>query len=142
VYYYRIRALALQGPPSPYSNEASGTQPDSVAPSGLVMTSSPGIALNMAWNNNATDTYYFKVERKTGIGGTWSEIGTAGINAAFGDLSVQPAITYYYRVRAVSFRGGTSAYSNETSGRQVDGIAPTDVTVTSFGTYLLVTWTN
>src|SRR5262249_37990616 len=102
-----------------------------VAPSQLTVTAVAGVQLQLAWTSNAPDADGFKVERKTGISGSYSEIGSAPIsNPAFLDSNVQIGVTYYYRVRAYTVAGGYTAYSNEAGGTPVDAIPapPTNLT--------------
>lgn len=84
------------------------------APDGLtaLAMNSDEIALN--WNDNADSEQGFKIDRKTGAGGTYTEIATVAANTT--DYNDNSALTegtlYYYRVR--SYYGASySSYSNE-----------------------------
>jgi hypothetical protein len=56
----------------------------------------------------------FRVERKLGSGGTWSEIGTTSTNiSTYEDRGVTGGHQYFYRVRARSAEPADSPYSNE-----------------------------
>ncbi len=71
--------------------------------------------INLSWTDNATNETGFKIERKTGAGGTYAEIATVGAGvAAYSDTGLTAATTYFYRVRATNAIGD-SAYSNEAS---------------------------
>ncbi|MES2697659.1 MAG: LamG-like jellyroll fold domain-containing protein, partial [Verrucomicrobiota bacterium] len=81
--------------------------------------------INLAWDNVTNETGY-KVERKKGASGSWSQIGTTGTDVVtFGDNTCGAGTQYFYRVRATN-AGGDSVYSAEanattaevTSGRQ------------------------
>ena len=81
--------------------------------------------INLAWANVANETGY-KVERKKGVSGLWSQIGTTGLDVTtFADNTCGAGTQYFYRVRATN-AGGDSVYSAEanattaevTSGRQ------------------------
>ena len=115
-YYYRVRATNSIGD-SAYSNEANATtsSPIPAAPSNLTATSTSSSQINLAWTDNATNETGFKIERKTGSGGTYSQIATAGAGATgYSNTGLTAGTTYYYRVRATN-AAGDSAYSNEAS---------------------------
>jgi hypothetical protein len=72
--------------------------------------------LTLTWSQMSTNEDGFKVERKIGTGGAYSEIGITGANVTtYVDGAVSGGTTYCYRVRA--FNGaGHSGYSNEACG--------------------------
>ena len=83
------------------------------APSGLAATAVSANQINLTWTDNANNETQFKVERKTGAGGTYSQIATPGANStSHSDTTVSPSTTYYYRVRANN-SAGDSPFSNE-----------------------------
>jgi fibronectin type 3 domain-containing protein len=137
-YYYRVRGYSTTGAHTGYSNEASGTQATTVVPSGLTVTTD-GMDLKLTWTDNTTNDNGFKIERKDGAAGTYTEIKTTAATV-YTDLTVQPGVTYYYRVRAYTTAGGYTAYSNEASGMQASGIAPSGLTVTVVNMSLKLTW--
>lgn len=117
-YYYRIRAYNAAGNSS-YSNEVSATTaaaPPPNAPSVLAATASGSSTINLSWTDNSTDETGFKLERKTGSGGTYSEIaGSIAANTTtYSNTGLTASTTYYYRIRAYN-AVGNSSYSNETS---------------------------
>jgi hypothetical protein len=113
---YLIRAKSWNGSSSgPYSLsltiEASGGPP--AAPSNLSATVASSSQINLSWQDNSNNETGFKVERKTGAGGTWNEIATVGTGVrTYQNTGLAANTTYYYRVRAYNSYGN-SAYSNE-----------------------------
>ena len=145
-YYYRVRATNAGGD-SPYSNEANATTLDSApaAPSALAATAVSTTQINLSWTDNASNETGFKIERKTGSGGTYAEIGTVGANVTtYNDAGLSPTTTYYYRVRATNSIGD-SGYSNEANATTSTPIpdAPSDLTATVFSSSEIdLTWTD
>ena len=73
--------------------------------------------VKLAWEDNSDNELGFKIERKTGAGGTYSEIARVGPNVtSYTDTGLSPLTTYYYRARAYN-SAGHSAYTNEMSFR-------------------------
>jgi len=113
-YFYRVRASNGSGD-SAYSGEASATTftnlPAAPSSLGAVVISSSQISLS--WTDNATNEAGFKLERKTGAGGTYAPIATNGPNVTtFNNTGLAASTEYYYRVLAYN-TGGDSAYSSE-----------------------------
>jgi hypothetical protein len=117
-YYYRLRAYNAAGN-STYSNEVSATTaaiPPPNAPSSLTAAAGSSSAINLSWVDNSTDETGFKLERKTGSGGTYSEIaGSITANTTtYSNTGLTASTTYYYRLRSYN-ASGNSSYSNEVS---------------------------
>ncbi|MBI4861842.1 MAG: fibronectin type III domain-containing protein [Candidatus Riflebacteria bacterium] len=117
-YTYRVRAYNAGGNTG-YSNEASATTPGGAtapgAPSALSATAAGSIAVVLTWTRNSTNETGFKIERKTGSTGSYSQIGTVTANVTTcGDTGLASMTTYTYRVRAYNATGN-SAFSNEAS---------------------------
>ena len=69
----------------------------------------------------------FKIERKLGAGGTYSQIATVGAGVvSYNDTGLVVNTTSYYRVRATN-AGGDSAYSAEAHATTLDVIPPAPV---------------
>ena len=90
------------------------------APSNVSVSDPTSSSLRVNFKDNATNETGFKVERKTGTSGSWSQIATFGILANAGNwywtnTSLASSTTYCYRIRAYN-SVGDSAYSNESCG--------------------------
>jgi YD repeat-containing protein len=84
-------------------------------PAGLTGAALNATQVTLNWVDNSTNESGFKIERKTGVSGTYAEIQTVGPNVIiYTDSGLTPGVTYYYRVRAYNM-GGESSYSSETS---------------------------
>ncbi len=82
-------------------------------PTSLAATVISGSQVDLSWTDSSADEDGFKIERKTGVGGTYGQIGTVAANTpSYSDTTVSPGQTYYYRVRAYN-AFGDSGYSNE-----------------------------
>ena len=118
-YYYRVRANNSTGD-SDYSNEANTTTSACPlfapqAPSSLQATAVSASQVNLIWTDNSNNEDGFKIERKTGSGGTYLLISTTSANvASYSDTGLSAGTTYYYRVYAYN-SAGNSGYSNEMS---------------------------
>ena len=145
-YYYRVRATNAGGD-SPYSNEANTTTLDAIpaAPSGLAATAVSTSQINLSWVDNATNETGFKIERKTGSGGTYAQIATVGTDVtSYNDTGLSGTTTYYYRVRATNAIGDSS-YSNEANATTSTAIpaAPSDLTATAASSSQIdLAWTD
>ena len=115
-YGYRVKAVNAIGE-SAYSNEATTTTPlgPPSAPSSLTATAVSSSAIDLAWTDNAGSETGFKIERRTGAWGTYTEIATVGAGATtFQSTGLTASTSYTYRVRATN-AAGDSAYSNTAS---------------------------
>jgi len=86
------------------------------APSNFTAVPDSQTQVTLSWTDNSNNTEDgFSVERKTGVSGTYSVIGTTATGVVtYVDNTASAATTYFYRVRA--FSGNVfSLYSNEAS---------------------------
>ena len=91
------------------------------APSNLTATATSSSQTNLSWTDNSTNETGFKIERKAGAGGTYSQIATVGSNViTYSDTGLTPGTNYYYRVKAYD-SGGDSGYSNEANATTQSG---------------------
>ena len=80
---------------------------------GITNKSVSSSRVTLSWEDQSSNELGFKIERKTGIEGTYREIATVGPNVnSYIDTGVSPATTYYYRVRAYN-SAGYSSYTAE-----------------------------
>lgn len=83
------------------------------SPTSLNTNSVSAVQINLNWTDNSTDEDGFKIERKTGTGGTFSEIAQVNANVtSYNNTGLQDGTQYCYRVRAYN-TAGNSGYSNE-----------------------------
>ena len=110
-YYYRMTAYNAQGD-SMYSSEVNATTLPA-APSGLSATAASSSRIDLSWTDNSNGETGYKIERKIGAGGTYSQVGTVGANVpSYSNTGLSGSKTYYYRVMAYNVTGD-SAQSNE-----------------------------
>jgi hypothetical protein len=85
------------------------------APSVLLATAVSTSQIDLTWTDNSSGESGFKIEKKTGSGGTYSQIATVVPNViSYSDTGLSASTTYYYRVRAYNWIDNSS-YSNEAS---------------------------
>ncbi|MGC8745434.1 MAG: SBBP repeat-containing protein [Candidatus Saccharicenans sp.] len=86
-----------------------------LAPQNLRLVNVTDTEANLAWDDKSNNEDGFKIERKTGVPGSWNQIALVGANiTAYKNTGLTEATTYYYRVRAYNDIGD-SLYSNELS---------------------------
>jgi len=102
-----------------------------VAPTVLSATVVSGTQINLTWTDNSSNEDGFRIERKTGAGGTWAEIATLGANTTtYSNTGISELTNYYYRVCAYH-TGVNSPYSNEDDATTPLG-APTNLDASTF----------
>ena len=89
--------------------------------------------LRLAWNDNSNNEDGFKIERKTGTTGTFSQIATVGVNiTSYNDTNLIDGATYCYRLAAFN-SAGSSAYTPEGCATARSTIQNFALTVTKTG---------
>jgi hypothetical protein len=82
------------------------------APSSLLATATSTSQIDLVWTDNSSNESGFEVERKTGAGGTYSQIDIVSKDVgSYSNTSLNASTVYYYRVRAYN-SAGNSSYSN------------------------------
>jgi len=94
-------------------------------PSSLTASAFSPTQVNLTWNDNASNETGYRLERKTGVAGTYAEIGSTGPGSGglvtYSDIGLLSNTTYYYRVRAYNATA-TSPYSNEANVKTLSKI--------------------
>jgi subtilisin family serine protease len=103
------------------------------APSGLTAAAASTSQINLSWVDNSNNETGFYIERKTGSGGTYAQIGSVGAGVrSYASTGLTAGTTYYYRVRAYN-GSGNSGYSNEAYATTLSGCS-SSTTAISVGT--------
>lgn len=115
-YTYRVCAYNSGGY-SDYAGEVKVTTPGvsaPAAPSRLTATAVSPSQINLSWAHNSDNEEGFKVERKAGADGMWTQVAgrVAANEKSFRNIGLESGKTYTYRIRA-SNTGGDSGYSSE-----------------------------
>jgi hypothetical protein len=104
-----------------------GGQAPPSAPSALNATAVSSSHIDLSWIDNSNYETGFRIERKSGAGGTYNLLDTVGANVTtYPDMGLTAGTTYYYRVGAYN-ASGDSAYSNEANSTTIT-IPPTAIT--------------
>ncbi len=144
-YYYRVRAYNAIAT-SAYSSEKNATTLYNipVAPSGLRISSIISSRVILAWTDNSGNESGFRIQRKQGPTGTYTEIATPGANVTTytdDDNALLDGTQYYYKVCAYN-PAGNSPFSNEVSGTTLLA-SPTSLTATVVSsTQVNLNWTD
>jgi Fibronectin type III domain. len=86
--------------------------------------------LQLAWTDNANNEDGFKIERKTGTTGTYTQVATVGPNVtSYSDFSLADGATYCYRVRAFNSVGNSAYTLEECAAARSMQISRTDIAV-------------
>ena len=103
-YYWRVNAVGPSGSTSAWSTSRyfnTASVPPPADPSNLTATAVSSSQINLTWQDNSNNETGFKIERKTGAGGTYAQIATVGANVAvYNNTGLTANTIYYYRVRS------------------------------------------
>lgn len=114
-YYYMVRAYSDQtNTYSAFSYPVSLGVGILTPPSNLNYSVTSDTQITLTWKDNSDNENSFKVERKVGEDGSWTEITTLSANTTSYSISgLVPYVHYYFRVRAYSYNYSSGSYSNE-----------------------------
>jgi hypothetical protein len=122
-----------------------GSGTESVSPSNLTATAASTSQVNLSWQDNSSNEMGFKIQRKTGPAGTWSQIEVTAANVvSYSDTGLNANTTYFYRVQAYN-NSGDSIFSNEasvTTANAVPVILQFSPTSGPVGTGITITGSN
>jgi hypothetical protein len=140
-YTYRLAAVGDWGDsPAVVASAATTLIP---APPSHVTAARDGMGLRVAWRNESSSAAGIVLLRKSPSSATWAPVETfAARDGAYTDVAIQPGITYAYRLQSYDAGGQPSAMSEEATGSQLPGSAPSGLLVTQDGMGLKLTWTN
>jgi len=83
------------------------------APSNVIAGAVSSTQIDVSWTDNTTTETSFILERSPDGANNWAQIAAPAANAmTFSDTTVQPGVTYFYRVRAAVTGAPQSANSN------------------------------
>lgn len=101
-YPYRAAAVFSATTAPPISSATMTGMDNLIPPSALAATNGSGNDINLSWSYAGTGQSGFKIERKLGEGGTYSQIATVGSSTlTYSDTGSKTANRVYaYRVRA------------------------------------------
>jgi len=123
-------------------------------PTGLSATSTGISTIDLGWTDGSNDEDGFRIERRLGQAGVWSEITTTGPNVtAFGDSGLTDGTEFCYQVQAFNGSGSSDWTPAACATTEAIGSLPLPVTVTETGLRLrliandlgggeVTTWTN
>ena len=101
------------------------------APSDLTATVFSATRIDLEWTDNSSNETGFIIERKTGVGGTWSQIATVTANTTtYSNTGLSELTNYFYQTLAYNL-AGNSNYSNEDDATTLDADAPSGLTATA-----------
>ncbi|MFZ2808072.1 MAG: BACON domain-containing carbohydrate-binding protein [Desulfosalsimonadaceae bacterium] len=114
-YYWKVIASdGISNVSSPIWTFTAGDTTQINAPADLNSVHLSSSAIDLTWSDNSDNEDGFKIERKIGAGGIYSEIATTSSNIeSYHDSGLAAHTEYFYRIRA--FKGAArSLYSPET----------------------------
>jgi hypothetical protein len=141
-YCYRVRSYTAYADSAYSSTVTVSTSLPSPTNLTAVVSATSTTQINLTWTDNSDNENEFRLERKTGSSGTYTQIVSVATNTtAYANTGVSDGTIYYYRARACN-AVACSSYSNEASVTTVL-VAPTNLTCTSISSSQInLTWTD
>ncbi len=101
--------------------------------------------LKLSWNSNPDTNIFNRIYRSTSSGGNYTLIADSIYDTVYYDINVQPNVTYYYVVSAVSdINKKESSYSKEVFGKAIRGglapLPPDSVNIEEVSDELYLSW--
>jgi len=128
-YCYRVRAYTSYADSEYSSTTVVTTSLPSPTSLTATVSATSTTQINLSWTDNSDNEDEFRIERKIGVSGTYSQIATVATNTvAYANTGVSDGTIYYYRVRACNALS-CSSYSNEDDATTILA-APTNLTCT------------
>lgn len=130
-------ALAVVGNPEPPPTIPS-------VPSSLRATVASATQINLAWNDTSVNESGFKIFRKTGSGGTWTQATTASQNVTtYQDTGLSSGTTYYYYIVSTNNTGDSDPSAEVMATTLTLPTAPTSLKATTVSTTQInLSWTD
>jgi outer membrane protein assembly factor BamB/peptidoglycan/xylan/chitin deacetylase (PgdA/CDA1 family) len=121
----------------------SHTPATATPPSNLTASVLSETEASLAWQDNSSDEYGFRIEKRLGTVGAYTFLTNVGAGVqAYTDSGLQSGMTYYYRVCAYQ-QGGLSAYTNEAYIDTPGLMTPTGLVATPItGHQVDLSWTD
>ncbi len=152
-YCYAISAYDTTGNESSQTGPVCATTDTATtapsAPSSLSATALSQSSIALTWQDNSDNETGFKIERKTGNGGTYSQINTAsaisgiGSSGYYEDTSLTEGTSYCYKIRAYNLAGDSSYSSESCATTDAAGSAPsapTGISATAGDGQATISW--
>jgi peptide/nickel transport system substrate-binding protein len=101
--------------------------PDNIlsSPTNLIAITDSWNQISLQWTDTESNEDGFRIQRKLGVTGTYTEIATVGPNInTYIDTDLIPGGIYYYRVQSYNFTLGSSDWSNEGINTTLNALAP------------------
>jgi len=118
-YTYRVLAFNYIGN-STITSEISSSGSIVSLPTALDIAVSSPTQVRLSWTYPTSLSYMTIIERKTGVQGTWNQIGSVNVGTlSYTDSTVSQNTSYFYRIKAKSNTNNVySTYYPNTDGRE------------------------